>query len=103
MVSSRPEPEWDDESRDLIVALALVQRNTGRHGEWLPDATAPGGSPSVPESGYRYVHTGPHTNWAEKAIRDAEAQYRKDAGKDANLNGMFWGVELLEYPVPPTT
>jgi hypothetical protein len=81
---------WPHEERALMIALARVERNTGRYGEWLPDATNPGADPNEYSSPLRYVAHGPFTNWAEKAVQDAEAAWRKSAGDGANLNGMFW-------------
>lgn len=83
---------WPFEQRALMIALARVERNTGRHGEWLPDATSDAADPNNYDDPLRFVPHGPFTNWAEKTVQDAEAEWRKAAGKDANLNGMFWTV-----------
>jgi hypothetical protein len=103
VVSSITESEWDDESRDWVTALAFVERNTGRNGEWLPDATSPAASPTSYDSGYRYVTDGPFTNYAEKARLDAMDAHKKAAGKEANLNGLFFTVDRLDYEVEPTS
>ncbi len=84
---------WSNEDRALMIALARVERLTGQNGEWLPDATSDRADPNNYEDPLRYVAQGPHTNWAEKARRDAEDAYRKQAGDKANLNGMFWTVD----------
>lgn len=101
MVSSVTESDWDDESRAWVVALMIVQRNTGRYGEWLPDATSKGASPTDYTSGFRYVRSGPHTNYAEKEALDAMDEHKKLAGDDANLNGVFFTVERLDFEVVP--
>ena len=85
---------WSDIDRGMVIALERVERNTGRYGEWLPEATSPQADPTYYEQdAVRYVARGPFTNQAEKAAQDAERAYRKAAGEDANLGGMFWTVE----------
>lgn len=77
-----------------MIALGRVERNTGQYGEWLPDATSERADPTYYEAdAIRFVPTGPFTNQAEKAARDAADKFRKDVGEKANLNGMFWGVD----------
>lgn len=83
---------WPHDQRDLMIALARVERNTGRYGEWLPDATSPGADPNDYDNPLRYVADGPFTNWAAKTAEDAEQAYRKSAGDGANTHGMFWTV-----------
>lgn len=78
-----------------MIALARVERLTGPNGEWLPDATSDRADPNNYDDPLRYIAQGPHTNWAEKARRDAEDAYRKMAGEKANLNGMFWTVDAV--------
>lgn len=88
---------WPELDRGLVVALGRVERNTGRYGEWLPDATSERADPTYYEDdAVRFIPRGPFTNQAEKAAQDAEKQYRKAAGDDANLNGMFWTVETVD-------
>lgn len=90
---------WPEEDRDWVIALGRVQRNTGDHGEWLPDATSRRADPQdydVPNP-IRYKPTGPYMNWAVKAVKDAEAAHQKEAGEGANLNGVYFGVEAVEY------
>ena len=84
---------WSAYDRHIMIALGRVERSTGRYGEWLPDATSPGADTNDYANPLRYVVEGPFTNWAEKAVLDAEKTYRKQAGDDANLNGMFWTVD----------
>ncbi len=97
MVASVAESEWDDEQRDLVLAYAIVQANTGTQGEWLPDATSDGADPNNYVVPYRYVTKGPFTNWAEKDRLDAIDAFKKAAGENANLNGMYWAVEKREF------
>ena len=75
---------------------------TGPDGEWLPEATAPGGAPDVYESGYRYIGKGPFTNWHQKAKLDAFEAHKKEAGENANLNGVYFTAERIDYDVPGT-
>jgi len=80
---------WPLEQRGLMIALARVERNTGKYGEWIPDAvTRWPDTPKVP-----YQPDGPFINWADKSVEDAAAQHQKAAGKDANLHGMFWTTD----------
>ena len=87
---------WPAGERDLMIALGRVERNTGRYGEWLPDATSERADPTYYEDdAIRYVPVGPFTNQAEKAAKDAEAAYRKAAGENENMHGMFWTVDQV--------
>lgn len=87
------EPEWDHEQRALMIAYLRVERNTGRYGEWLPDATSDRADPNNYGDPLRFYAHGPFTNQAEKAARDAEDAWTKLAGKSPNKNGMFWTVD----------
>lgn len=100
MVSSQPEPEWDDEQVDLVVAEDIVSRLTGRHGEWLPDATNDDIADPNNYSGLRYDADpdGPFTNWAEKAYQDAMDALKKG---DGNVNGQYITIKATD--VRPTT
>lgn len=101
-MSSWREPEWDDESVALMVAYDRVVRNTGRYGEWLPDATSPGADPNNYKSGFGYRPDGPFTNWAEKQVLDTTDAWKKTAGKNPNMNGLYWTVERYEFPTAPS-
>lgn len=96
LVSSTPEPEWDDEQRALIEAEQIVRTNTGSNGEWLPEATSDDADPN--NYVMRYVPSPEKTNWAEKARLDALEQIRKDKGENANMNGVYVTVEEYRYP-----
>jgi hypothetical protein len=89
------ESEWDDDERDMFAAADYVTRNTGRLGEWLPDALKPGADPNS-YTGVHYLADGPHTNQAEKAERDALDAYKK-SGENVNLNGVFFTVKEHDY------
>lgn len=81
----------------MMIALGRVERNTGRYGEWLPDATSEKADPNYyEEDRIRFKVQGPFTNQAEKMALDAEKAYKKDAGDNANLNGMFWTVDSAD-------
>lgn len=97
MVGSTAEAEWDDEQQALVLAYGIVQANTGAQGEWLPDATSDGANPNNYDVPYRYIVNGPFTNWAEKTRLDAIDAFKKDAGEQANLNGMYWTTDKLEF------
>lgn len=100
MVSSWTESEWDEEQLDLALAYDTVERLTGSDGEWLPDATAPGGAPDAYQSGYRYIGKGPFTNWHQKAKLDALEAHKAEVGEKANLNGIYFTAERLDFEVP---
>lgn len=95
-MSSRVESEWDDESRELVVAAARLRALTGPNGEYLPEATSKEADPNS-YSGWRPVARGPFTNEFEKARLDAMDQFKQEAGEKANLNGMYWTVERVDY------
>lgn len=78
----------------MMLALGRVERNTGRYGEWLPDATSDRADPNNYDDPMRPFIHGPFTNWVEKAALDAEAAYRKSAGDSPNMHGMFWTADL---------
>ena len=85
---------WPLEQRALMLALGRVERNTGQYGEWLPDATSDRADPTYyGEDRLRWTVRGPFTNEVERLAKEAEDAYRKDAGKDANMHGMFWTVD----------
>lgn len=97
LVSSRTESAWDDEQIALLLAEDQIRKLTGPNGEWMPDATSEGADPNEYASGFRYAPTGPHTNWAEKMRLDSLDALRKSLGEDANMNGVYFGVERVEY------
>ncbi len=76
-----------------MIANFRVERNTGRYGEWLPDAVSPWGEA---HAGSQYTPAGPFVNVAEKTALDAEQVWKKSAGETTNTNGMFWTVETLD-------
>ena len=79
---------WPHDQRDLMIALGRVERNTGQFGEWIPDAVSEWPDPpKVP-----VVAEGPFINGYAKTAKDAEDAYRKAAGDNPNVNGMFWGA-----------
>lgn len=90
------EPEWDVDQVDLMLAWEAYRGDLGQYGEMLSEATSPDADPTS-YSGWRYVAQGPFTNQAEKVAKDAEADWKRQAGKDANTNGMYWTVEKVEY------
>lgn len=92
------EPEFDDEQRAWLLAFQRHDADVGSHGELLSEATSERAEPNYyGEGSIRYVANGPFTNQAEKAFRDAQDAYKRDAGENANLNGMFWTVEKKTY------
>lgn len=91
---TRRDSEFDDRETALLIAFREWRDGIGRNGHPLAETTASVADPN--EYGpYRYVAHGPFTDWAEKARLDAEEKYRKAAGEDPNLHGMFWTVEKV--------
>lgn len=82
---------------DWLLALEQLRRLTGPNGEYLPEATSDEASPTNYDSGWGVRVTGPFTNYFERARLDTIKAYEKAAGKDANLNGMYWAVERVDY------
>lgn len=92
------ESEFDDEQRAWVLAYRRHESDVGSHGELLSEATSDFADPTYyGEGSIRYITHGPFTNHAEKAFRDAQDAYKKDAGENANLNGMYWTVEKKTY------
>lgn len=92
------EPEWDDEQRDILLALEEYRRGIGPNGESLFEATSIRADPAYQGPGkILYFAHGPFTNYAERARLNAVEAYRKEAGEKANLNGMYWTVEKKSY------
>lgn len=81
----------------MLLAEARIRALTGELGEWLPDATSDGASPNDYESGYSYAPKGPYVNWAQKTKLDALEEYKKQAGEKANLNGVYFTAERVDY------
>lgn len=96
MVSSRTESQWDEDQVELLLADDYIRRMTGPNGEWMPDATSEEADP-MNYSGWRYLPTGPFTNQAEKVRLDALEAHHKALGDDGNLNGVYFGVERMDY------
>lgn len=96
-ISHREFLGWPHRERALMIALGRVERNTGRFGEWIPDATSEKADLNYYEADrIRFAVQGPFTNVVEKMAADAEKAYRKDAGEHANTSGMFWTVESVD-------
>jgi hypothetical protein len=79
----------------------MLRARTGPNGEYLPEATADGGDPLDYTSGFGWVPTGPFTNWYEKTRLDALDQFKEAQGEKANLNGVYFGAEMVTYDTPP--
>lgn len=90
------EPEWDTEQVDLLLAAHAFRADIGPHGHSLSKSTSEAANPNNYDSPLRYVGHGPFTDWAKKAELDRTDAYRAEAGKDANLNGMYFTVEEID-------
>ena len=78
-----------------MLAEQTIRNLTGKHGEWLPDATNDDLADPMKYSGLRYAPDpdGPFTNWAEKAYQDAMDDLKKG---DGNVNGMYVTVKTID-------
>ena len=84
-----PEPEFSPMDVALLVGSRRVERDTGRHGFPMGEATDPANQFAFRGS------DGPRIDWAEKALLDAQdAYYKQHDKKDApvNRNGHIWSV-----------
>jgi len=100
------ESPFNLEQVDLLLAIREYQRNLDANGIPFERATSEDANPNVDENTpqkhpVRFLAQGPFTNWAEKSRLDAEDAYKKLAGDDVNLNGMFWTVEEKTYAANP--
>ena len=94
-VPESDESEWNQEQVDWLLALAQLRSEYGEYGEVLADAMNDGADPQVLSSGYQYVPIGPKTNWAVKAVADAQDAFYKD--NDINRNGHVWTVKRIDF------
>lgn len=75
-----------------MLALQMVEADTGNLGESLSEATSP--DASGPNRKYHYEAEGPFANNAAQVAAAARDKYRKD-WPDKNLEGLFWAVKKV--------
>ena len=94
---STPEPEFNDDDRDLMLASIAFEAGIGRNGHLLSRTMSPEADPSNYASTLRYVAHGPFWDWDEKARLDDIDRYKAEFSKDAqpNLNGAYWVTEQV--------
>ncbi len=93
------ESEWDDEQRELFVALDRFERDLGSHGHPMSEATSSDADPANRNGKYVYVAGLPLVDYAQQAIDDARDDYR-ERFKDARMpNGLIWIAERFEREV----
>ncbi|MET0888383.1 MAG: hypothetical protein ABWX92_18255 [Mycetocola sp.] len=90
------EGEFDDEQTQWLIAYGRVERDLGRHGFSMAEATSPDADPNNYDGGYRFIADAPITDWAEKARLDRIDKYRTEAGENANLNGLVFPVRKVD-------
>lgn len=89
---------WSEFDRHMAIALCRVEKLTGDHGEWLPDATSERADPEYyGDDAIRFRPTGPYTNQVVRSIEAARKAFEKQAGDGADISGMYWGFEKVEY------
>lgn len=79
------EPEFTPDELALLLMSRRLQRDMGRHGIPMAEATDPANQFAF--AGYE----APLTDFAEKALEDAKDRYYK-AWPNAERNGHLWGV-----------
>lgn len=99
---SEPEPEFNEEQRNWLVAYEKHLSTLDPNGFPLEETTSPEADPANRKGSYKYVADAePVVNYAEKARRDAEDAYRQ-LYKDANFNGMSWSARKVDRDPPKT-
>lgn len=94
-VPSAGESQFDSEQVDWLLASTQLDAEYGEYGELLSEAMSDDADPKNYESGYQYVPVGPKTNWAVKAIQDAQDVLYKD--DKTNRNGHVWSVKKITF------
>lgn len=94
------ESEFDDEQVALMLAYARHTADLGPHGHPMSEATDSRANPNEYDGGYRYVAENPVTDWAEKTRLDRIDEWKKEAGENANLNGLIFPVKKLVDQLP---
>jgi hypothetical protein len=89
------ESEFDTEQVDWLLASTQLDAEYGEYGELLSEAMNDDADPAVLTSGYQYVPVGPKTNWAVKAVQDAQDAFYKDS--DVSRNGHVWSAKLIRF------
>lgn len=90
------EPEWDEYESQLMLAYLTWTQQLDPNGIPIDEATSADADPNNYGGGYRYIAIGPNTNWAEKARLDAIDAWKRAAGDNPNLNGLYWRVERVD-------
>ena len=89
---------WPQQDIDLALAEVALEADTGRYGESIAEATNPAADP-MEYGPYFYRAVGPHKNWAEAAVSDAEQAFEKNLPEGTRMpRGLFWTVEKVERP-----
>lgn len=88
---------WGDEQVDLLLAYQAYKAGIGPHGHPYSESANPGADPNDYKTPYAYVADGPFTDWAEKALKDAEQAWRDAHEKAPNMNGLFWTARRVDY------
>lgn len=102
------EPEWTPAQVALVLGVEAHEASVGAHGQPLDEATSSESDPNNPE-GIRAYRAGipvvtpegstvyaPLRDWAMKAQLDAMDKWREAAGDNANTNGLFFPVSVIE-------
>lgn len=94
------EPEWDPEQVALLLAMQELRADIGPHGHPLSETMSPLADPNLRGEGWHYEVPPPATDYAAKAVADAQHAYGEQY-PDANQNGLLWGVRKVpDGPFP---
>lgn len=101
------EPEWTPDQVDLVQGVSAFEQMIGPHGQPMDEAMSSAADPSNPLGTHTYGAGAltltpegtftrlPLIDFAEKASKDAQDQWRTAAGENANPNGFVWPVEKI--------
>lgn len=86
------ESEWDEADRLAVFAHLERRRMMGSHGQPMDEATDPTVGTHAAE--WKYVAE-PYTDFAQKALDETSAAYRKAHGDDVPA-GTRWSVKKVK-------
>jgi hypothetical protein len=91
---STPEAEFDTEQVDLMIASTAYKNDLTPDGHLYSETTSEAANPNFYGPGWvKFIAKGPFTDYEVKARLDAVDAYRKAAGDNPNMNGMFWTMD----------
>ncbi|WP_146114394.1 hypothetical protein [Microbacterium sp. MYb72] len=84
------EPEWSPwDVRVVAEARRHERQSRGHHGRLLDEATDPNNMG-------RFTVPPPTTDFAAKALHEAQAEWKKAYGEQAGMDHLLWTVDLAD-------